>query len=69
MFGSKKLKVTTIRYGVTMPEVDAFIAQYLSDERASKRLDAQTFRAMGRSRTVIEENGMQIETIIETSNM
>jgi hypothetical protein len=64
-----RLEVHTIRYGVTEPEVESFVAQYLSDERGRKRFDADAFSKSGKSRTMIVEDGMKIETIIQLSRM
>lgn len=64
-----RLEVRTIRYGVTEPEVESFVAQYLSDERGQKRFDAVEFAKTGKSRTMIVEDGMKIETIMLLSRM
>jgi hypothetical protein len=67
--GHHKLVVTTIRYGVTEPQIADFIDSYLKDERGKKRIDEISFWANGKSRTIIEELGMQIETIIRLEPM
>lgn len=64
-----KLTVHTVRYGVTRPQIQEFVNQYLSDERGKKRLDEMAFWGRGMSRTVCEDLGMQIETIIKLEPM
>lgn len=64
-----KLTVHTVRYGVTEPQVRDFVKQYCQDERGRKRLDEFVFWAKGMSRTVCEDLGMQIETIIKLEPM
>lgn len=64
-----KLTVTTVRYGVTEPQVQDFVKQYMSDKRGRKRLDEISFWSKGQSRTVCEDLGMQIETVVRLEPM
>lgn len=69
IISGNKLKVTTIRYGVTDPQVADFIDNYQKEPRQAKRIDVAEFLRTGRSRTFCVDLGMQIETIIELQAM
>lgn len=54
----------TIRHGITMEQVGNFIQSYQSDPKVLRRIDINSLMKQGKSRTIIEESGMNIETII-----
>jgi len=62
-----KLTVVTKRYGVSEGQFAEFLAMYQENKAERRRIDVESMLRTGKSRTIVADMGMQIETIVELS--
>lgn len=60
-----KLSVTTIRHDLTKQQLADIMTMYQTDENLIKRVDIELLKRRGKSRMVVEENGMKISTVVK----
>lgn len=67
--GKLRLRVTTTRYAISEPQVHDFINAYRDNDRMCARLDSESLLRTGKSKTMVVDLGMQVETCVELCPM